>query len=366
MNDMEDMEEQNIVDTIDETDKKCPQCDGIMEFDPKTGGLLCPFCGHTQAIKLEKTVPETAEELDFLQAATVQNCDWGVNKKTVICQSCGAESIYDALEIASVCPFCGSNHVLEANDKDTMAPGGIVPFQISDKEAAQLFQSWIKKKWFCPKMAKESAKAKSFKGVYFPYWTFDTNTKSHYLAKYGINRTVRRNGKTETTTDWYNTSGQHNEFIDDELVLASTTHDQAMLHGIEPFRTEENKGYKPEYLAGFAAERYSIGLDSAWGIARKSIKSKLEKSVSKKIRREQNADKIGKISLSTQYYDVTYKYLLLPVWLSTFKYQDKVYQFMVNGQTGKISGKTPISVYRVLLAILIAILIIGAWFFLCN
>ena len=46
----------------------------------------------------------------------------------------------------------------------------------------------------------------------------------------------------------------------------------------EPFRTEENKGYKPEYLAGFAAERYSIGLDSAWGIARKSIKSKLEKS----------------------------------------------------------------------------------------
>lgn len=363
---MSEFEEQKVVDTLDETDKKCPQCDGVMEFDPKTGGLLCPFCGYTEAIKIEEETPKKAEELDFFAAKQKQNCNWGVNKKTVICESCGAESIYDALEIASVCPFCGSNQVMEANDKDTMAPGGVVPFQISDKEAAELFQKWIKKKWFCPKLAKESAKAKSFKGVYFPYWTFDTDTKSGYIAKYGINRRVRRGDRTEIKTDWYSTSGQHNEFINDELVLASTTHNKGMLHGIEPFHTEDNKGYKPEYLAGFAAQRYSVGLESAWEMAKHSITRKLENSISKKIRREKNADRIGKISLSTTYSNVTYKYLLLPVWLSTFKYQDKVYQFMVNGQTGKVSGKTPISVYRVLLAILIAILIIGGWYFLNN
>lgn len=360
---MSDFEEQNIVDTMDETDKKCPSCDGVMEFDPKTGGLLCPFCGYTEKIKQKEEIPEKAEELDFSAAKQKQNCNWGVSKKTVICESCGAESIYDALEIASVCPFCGSNQVMEANDQDTMAPGGVVPFKISDKEAAELFQKWIKKKWFCPKLAKESAKAKSFKGVYFPYWTFDANTKSGYTAKYGIDHTVRRDGKTEVKTDWYQTSGQYKEFINDELVLASTTHDQAMLHGIEPFETEDNKGYKPEYLAGFAAERYSVGLDSAWEMAKRSIKRKLENSISGKIRKEKKADRVSSINLSTTYSDITYKYLLLPVWLSTFKYQDKVYQFMVNGQTGKIAGKTPISVYRVLLAILIAILIIGAFYF---
>ena len=363
---MSELEEQKIVDTLEETDKKCPQCDGVMEFDPKTGDLRCPYCEYTEAIKIEDTTPKKAKELDFFDAKERQNCDWRVNKKTVICDSCGAESIYDALEIASVCPFCGSNQVMEANDKDTMAPGGVVPFQISDKEAAELFQKWIKKKWFCPKLAKESAKAKSFKGVYFPYWTFDTTTQSSYTAKYGKDRRVRRGDKTVIETDWYTTSGNHNEFINDELVLASTTHDQAMLRGLEPFNTEDNKGYKPEYLAGFTAQRYSVGLEDAWEKAKQLIKRKLENSISKKVRREKHADRVGRINLSTTYSDITYKYLLLPVWLSTFKYQDKVYQFMVNGQTGKVSGKTPISVFRVLLAIFIAILILGGLYFLNN
>ncbi|MBO6015027.1 MAG: hypothetical protein J6P60_00370, partial [Lachnospiraceae bacterium] len=272
--------------------------------------------------------------------------------------------IYDALEIASVCPFCGSNQVMEANDKDTMAPGGVVPFAVSDKEASELFRTWIKKKWFCPKLAKESAKAESFKGAYFPYWTFDTQTASKYTARYGKDRTVRRNGKTETETDWYNTSGYYDEFIDDELVLASTTHNQYMLHALEPFSTEDNKHYKPEYLAGFAAERYSVGLESAWEMAKKSISRKLENHVSSKIRKEKHADRVQNVRLSTTFDEITFKYLLLPVWISNFKYQDKVYQFMVNGQTGKISGKTPISVFKVLFAVLIGILIIGGYFYL--
>jgi len=363
---MDDYEQPNIVDTMDETDKKCPDCAGVMEFDPKTGGLLCPFCGHTEKIKQNQKQDEKAKELDFYSASQKQNCDWGVSKKTVVCQGCGAESIYDALEIASVCPFCGSNQVMEANDKDTMAPGGVVPFQVSDKEASELFRSWIKKKWFCPKLAKESARAEAFKGVYFPYWTFDTQTSSEYTARYGKDRTVHRNGKAEVETDWYNTSGTYQEFIDDELVLASTTHDQSMLRGLEPFRSEDNKGYKPEYLAGFAAERYSVGLESAWEMAKKTIKRKLENNVSRKIRQEKHADRVQNVRLSTTYKNITFKYLLLPVWISNFKYQDKVYQFMVNGQTGKISGKTPISIYRVLLAVLIGILIVGGWYYLTH
>lgn len=354
---MGDYEETNIVATMEETDKKCPDCAGIMEFDPKTGGLLCPFCGHTESIRHERQQETGAQELDFASASKRENCDWGVSKKTVICKACSAESIYDALEIASVCPFCGSNQVMEANDKDTMAPGGVVPFKVSDQEASAYFTKWIRKKWFCPKLAKESAKAGAFKGVYFPYWTFDAQTSSDYTARYGKDRRVNRDGKEEVQTDWFNTRGHYEQFIDDELVLASTTHDRSMLQGLEPFRTEDNKSYKPEYLAGFAAERYSIGLESAWEKAKGTIRRKLENEVSGKIRREKDADRVQNVNLTTKYSEITYKYLLLPVWISNFKYQDKVYQFMVNGQTGKISGKTPISIYKVLFTILLVILV---------
>lgn len=366
---MSDYMEPNVVETMDETDKKCPDCAGVMEFDPKTGGLLCPFCGHTEAIEQQTEdgeEPFKAEELDFFAATQTANCDWGASKKTVICEACSAESIYDALEIASVCPFCGSNQVMEANDKDTMAPGGVVPFRVSDKEASELFKKWLKRKWFCPKMAKESAKAKAFKGVYFPYWTFDADTSSEYTAKYGKNRRVKRDGKTVIETDWYNTSGRYREFIDDELILASTTHNRGMLRGLEPFNTEDNKPYKPEFLAGFAAERYSMGLELAWENAQQSIGRKLESHISKKIRREKNADAVRNIRMVTRYRNITYKYLLLPVWISNFKYNDKVYQFMVNGQTGKVSGRSPVSVYKVLLAILIGVLIFGGLYFLSS
>ncbi len=349
------------VSTLEETDKKCPSCGGVMDFDPTTGGLSCPYCGHKEAIPVDETEPETAEEMDFSNADKVENCDWGAAKKTVLCKACGAESIYDALEISAVCPFCGSNQVMEAADQNAMAPGGVVPFQITDEKAADLFKTWIKKRWFCPKMAKESAKAKHFKGVYLPYWTFDTHTESEYSGEYGKDRTVGSGDDERTVTDWYATKGHYSESFDDELVIATTNHNQSILRKLEPFNTADNKAYQPEYVAGFVAERYAVGIKDAWKMAVESIKRKLSQAVTRKIEKEKNADHVRSLRLDTVYSEITYKYLLLPVWLSSYKYKDKIYQFMVNGQTGKVAGKTPISVIKVIIcvvAVLIALMLI--------
>ena len=162
---------------------------------------------------------------------------------------------------------------------------------------------------------------------------------------------MRNGDKEETVTDWYPTKGIYRETIDDELVCATTNHNQSMLQGLEPYKTEENKSYKPEYVAGFAAERYAVGLKEAFQMAKDSIKFKLREAIESKIRTEKNADHVKNLKLSTRYYDVTYKYLLLPVWISSYKYKDKVYQFMVNGQTGKVSGKTPISIPKVIITV---------------
>lgn len=346
--------------TMKETDRKCPQCGAVMDFDPSTGGLYCPYCEYREEIKAENSEGETcAEELDFEKAEFTGNCDWGTAQKTVTCKSCGAVSVYDALSVASECPYCGSNQVMEANDVKTLAPNGVVLFKITAKQAGEKFTNWLKKKWFAPKAAKESAKAEAFKGIYLPYWTFDSNTHSTYTAEYGKDRTVKRGKETQTVTDWYKTKGEHSEFIDDALVAATGDHNVAMLSRVEPFDTADNKAYKPEYLAGFAAERYSKGLKDAWETGKNIIAGMLEGSITSKIMKEHNADHVRNLRINTTHSNITYKYLMIPVWMSSFKYKEKIYQFIVNGQSGKVGGDYPVSPWRVAFAIFIGVAILA-------
>ena len=345
--------------TEKETDKKCPSCGGVMEFNPSNGKITCPYCGYEEEIQVEQK-EFVAQELDFSTVGDDDaSCDWGTATKTVICKSCGAETVYDVNEIANVCPYCGSNQVMEQESSKVMAPGGVVTFQISAKEASERFREWIGRKFFCPKLAKDSAKPKAFKGLYTPFWTFDSNTKSTYTAEYGIDHVEEdKDGEKHTTTDWYRTSGKYKRFFDDLLISASSKQNEQMLEGLEPYDTTKAVEYKPEYMAGFAAEKYSVKVKDAWEKAKKKIQSLLRRDVEEKITREKACDHVRDVRINTVHEDVTYKYLLLPVWISSFQYKDKVYHFMINGQTGKVSGETPISWIKV--AIVTAVVIAAA------
>lgn len=348
------------------TDKKCPKCGGVMDFSPGSGKLCCPYCGHQEEIAV-RDQHFVAKELDFNLAEDDAPADWGTTKKTVHCQSCGAETIYDASQLSSECPYCGSNQVMPAADQHVMSPGGVVPFRLDAKRAAELFKNWIGKKFFCPKLAKESAEPKAFKGLYVPFWTFDTNTHSRYSGEYGIDRRVEdKDGKTHTETDWFRTRGEYHHRIDDMLVCASQKQEGGMIAGLEPFHTAEAVEYRPEYVAGFIAEKYTVKMKAAWEKAKQKIASLLRGEVDGKIRAEHRADRTRNVQIQTDYADITYKYLLLPVWISSFRYNDKVYHFMVNGQTGKVSGNTPISWIKVAIVALAVIAVVAAVFLLTH
>ena len=349
----------NRVATMTETDRKCSACGGVMDFDPATAGLKCQYCGHTSELPSVGGEADRAEELDFASAEQTGNCDWGAEKKTVICKSCGAESIYDALQVAHACPYCGSNQVMEAKNQNTLAPGGVCPFRIDVKTAAVNFRSWLGRKIFCPGKAKRQAQHEAFQGVYLPYWTFDTQTTSEYSGRYGHRRTRRtRNNKVETYIEWHSTSGVHQEFINDQLVMGTERYDREILARIEPFNTEENVAYKPEYLAGFIAERYSIGLRDAWERAKGFIRNKLKRNIETAIRSRHGASTVEVHSFTTRHADIKYKYLMLPVWISSFRYKEKIYHFVVNGQTGRVGGRAPISPLRVAIAVVIALIVL--------
>lgn len=357
---------ENVKEVKLEFDAECPSCSASIEFNPATGKLTCPYCGfETEIATPEKELEKVAQEMDFAKAEERGNFNWGVEKKTVICKACAAETIYDALQVADSCPYCGSNQVMEASSVNTLAPNGVCAFEITDKQAGQNFQEWIKTRWFTPRAAKLSARPDSFQGVYLPYWTFDTKTSSRYSAQYGINYTeTDKDGNTTTHTSWYSTSGFYQEFIDDHLVSATTRYDRNMMKKIEPFNLLNNKSYKPEYVSGFLSERYSIGLEDGWKQAQREIQNHLELQITSKIRREHRADSVRSLRFSTTHDDITYKYLMLPIWLSSFRYKEKIYRFMVNGQTGRVGGEAPISPLRVTIAVILSlIVIVFIWYF---
>ena len=165
-------------------------------------------------------------------------------------------SIYDALETAAVCPFCGSTKVMPAATDTTIAPGGVCPFQVTKDQAGASFTKWLKRKWFTPKKAKQSANPEAFKGVYLPYWTYDAQTTSKYTAQVGYDHKERqKDGSTKTVTRWSFASGVYQEFIDDETVMASKRHEESGVKACEPFKLDRVVPYDPKYLAGFVAER---------------------------------------------------------------------------------------------------------------
>ncbi|MBR0519004.1 TFIIB-type zinc ribbon-containing protein [bacterium] len=375
-----DENEPKVEKTKEETDRKCPACGGVMDFDPSTGGLTCPYCGHQEEIKVGKKVqptgknakdddeanwPEetTVKEQDFNLAETKENCDWGVSKKTISCKSCGAVSVYDENQLANSCPYCGSNQVMEEKGKNQLAPGGVCPFAIKAEQAEENFKKWRKNQFWAPNIVQKKARADSFTGVYIPYWTFDTKTFSKYTAQYGIDiEETDSEGNKKTHTDWYDTRGRYKEFINDFPVCATNRYKKELLKQILPFNTEKSKPYKPEYVAGFIAERYTVGLKDGWKEGQDGIAEHLKEKIEKIIREEEDADHVRNLKVNTAYEDLKYKYLLLPVWLSSFKHNGKIYNFMVNGETGKVGGECPVSGWKVAIAIVIGLILLWLFF----
>ena len=352
--------------TEKETDKKCPNCGATVTFDPATGGMHCEYCGYT----CELPKPDEGNdvcEMDFESALHTESFNWGEQKKSVQCKQCGAVSIYDALETAAVCPFCGSTNVMPAAKENTIAPGAVCPFEVTKEQAGGHFETWLKKKWFAPRKAKKNARPEAFQGVYLPYWTYNAQTTSNFTARAGYDKTVKdKDGHSRTETDWRRVMGVYQEFFDDVTVMASKRQENSGVEDCEPFDFSKLVPYTPRVMAGFAAERYSIGLKEGWHLAQQTIQSRLHSNISNYVRRHWNADRTDSVSFSTLYSRITYKYLLVPVWISSFKYNEKVYQFAVNGQTGKVGGKAPVSAWRVILAILIGIGVIAGLYYLLS
>ena len=270
-----------------------------MIFNPGFKSLLCQSCGRKDIIpELVSKIP--VEEMDFLTAQNTASHDWGMEAKLVQCKQCGGVTIQNKLQMSGFCPFCGSTTVEAADPaQDIMAPNGVIPFEITEKRALYIFKDWIKDRFLAPELLAQNAQLNKFYGVYVPLFTFDVLTINRFTGHYNENnRTLFKSGRF-----------QHQ--VDDFPVVASKqlSTDKLLLNVIKDYRTNEAKPYTPDALAGFPCEHYSVGLSEAWK--------------------------------ATEYYNLKYKYLVVPVWINSFFYDNKLYTVLINGQTGRIDGQWP-------------------------
>jgi LSD1 subclass zinc finger protein len=348
----------------------CAQCGAKLEYAPGTDSLKCPYCQHENPIPQRHQIVEELDYLDMLEKLKANALEY--EPMTVKCRSCAAEVNKPGNVDAFACPFCGSNIVATAQSHKQIKPNAVLPFKITRQQADGAFRQWLGSRWFAPNALKTQGKLDaSINGLYLPYWTYDCRTITRYTGERGdyyyvpVTRTVIVNGKATTQTvmeqrvRWTPCSGVVEDAFDDVLIIASHSLQEDKLRKLEPWDLPSVKPYADEYLSGFVSESYQVDLPTGFEHAKVIMRPTIEHSIMADIGGD--VQRIG--SMNVQYRDITYKHVLMPVWISAYRYMNKVYQFVVNARTGEVTGDRPYSFWKItflVIAILIALAIVIA------
>ena len=294
------------------------------------------------------------EELDFsTYLRALEGKQETFEQELVKCVKCGAEQHLEASLFASKCTFCSAAIVSKSYANRRIKPKSVVPFQVDRKRAQDAFRRWVKKLWLAPSDLKRYAQSDmGLSGVYMPFWTYDCSTSSQYEGERGEDYYTGTGKQRTRHTRWTAVSGHIEKFHDDVLVMASKTLPETVVGATARWDLKKLVPYQPEFVSGFQAEAYQVGLRDSYPQA----KAIIEAHVADLVRRDIGGDHQKIHSVSTRYADIKFKHVLLPVWVSAYRYRDKPFRFIINGQTGEVSGESPKSAWKIALLV-IAILV---------
>lgn len=350
------------------TEFACKGCGAKLVYAPGTVTLTCQYCGTANEIVLKQ---ERVQEMDYLSALRhAGGGDELVDVITVKCTSCAAESVMRPGVTADRCAFCGTPLVAQGSSRKLIKPRSLLPFVVGETQAKGLFRSWVASLWLAPGALKNEAGGVRLRGIYIPAWTYDSRTSSDYTGERGDDywvtetHTVIRNGKSvrETRqvrkTRWRFASGRVQNAFDDLLVLATAPQSLPMplAQKLEPWDLKALVPYQEEFISGFVCESYHVDIEQGFGTACQLMRPEIEATICRDI----GGDHQRVHSVNTQYFDVTYKHILLPVWLCAYLYRGKTYRFLVNARTGEVQGERPYSAIKVTFLVLLILAAVAA------
>jgi len=337
---------------VEVVDFKCPQCGATTAYSAREGGLTCTHCGYFEPPK-KPVIGKGAAEFEFTVETVERSANgWGLERKEVECQNCGARITVPSDALTSTCPFCGSNKVIQrVAAQDNLRPRFLVPFKLDTSTCQNTAREWLGSSWMVPGALRQVAGVANFTGMYLPFWTFDATTRATWKAEVGHTETENYydNGtwKTRTKTVWRWESGQVQLFIDDLLVEGTTRVSRLLLSKIKNYQLSDLRPYDAEYLAGFQAQAFDIPLEKSWEMGRQVMRERTREACLEQASTSQGRN----FSMSLDFADESWRYIILPVYLAVYSYENKPYQVLINGQTGAISGQRPVDWTKVWLAV---------------
>lgn len=348
----------------------CSRCGGQMYFSPKEQALYCPYCQSTAKILSEKV--EAQEYIYDPDTDHFKAPDWNAaGNRTLVCPSCGAETLVPAAMMTADCPFCGSHYVADLENRDpVIPPETMIPFRLTVDDVKEAFSRYTKKCIMAPFGFRKNFRSVTATGIYLPAFTFDTDLTTSYSGQggrvYTESYTVRVNGRTEHRTRrkvrYYPISGVNQEKLDDILIPASRKVDRGLFQKVAPFETKYLQEYNPAYLAGFFAERYDVGPEQCFGEA----KARAEASMEQKIKTDCGYDEYMSMRYQHNFRKVKFKHILLPVYFAAYRYGQKKLFFLVNGDTGRVAGHIPVSKLKVGFLVLLGLAVAAFIFWLLS
>jgi LSD1 subclass zinc finger protein len=351
----------------------CTGCGALLHFMPGTRNLNCQYCGASNVIQ-NKVDDGLVVSLDYEKFISgIDSARQSDSLKAVHCPGCGSQTMLDVFVTSDKCPFCTTPLVLDLEgNKQYVQPHYILPFEVTQQQGVDFFKKWLDGLWWAPNdLAKIAGSTSSaLKGVYLPHWTYDTDTITNYTGQRGDyyytteTYTETVNGKSETRTRqvrhtrWSHASGTVHCDFRDLIVPASKSLPDKTQQNLTPWKLTSLVKFDERYLSGFRSETYQVDPQQGLQLA----KAQTVDEINGAIRSDIGGDEQQIADTDTDYNNNAIKYVMLPVWVSAYKYNDKLYQFTVNASTGEVIGERPLSAWKITLAILFGLIILAIAF----
>jgi hypothetical protein len=295
----------------------CPKCGGKMVYSPDGASLICEYCNRPQALNVNKV---GREEDFFVAMANGTGFRKTVSVKTFQCQGCGANFMLHPSELTATCAYCGSAHVIALDQElELVEPDAIIPMAFNQEHAASQLAHWVDSHKIAPQ-----GKLMTPRGLYLPVWTFDLMGSVPWKGK------VIRN-KQELPI-----SGEYPAQFNKICIPGSHELAELLLKFVDEYKLADAPAYDPRFLAGWSAEVYDMTMSDAALNARQTAAERIRIGI-----RVENGNVLD-LNYSTSNIAITsFRLILLPIWVTSYTFDDKSYRVVINGQTGAVHGETP-------------------------
>ncbi|AWX44674.1 hypothetical protein HME9304_01677 [Flagellimonas maritima] len=347
-----------------ELKKSCANCGAELKYKPGTTNITCEYCGHEEVITIDERGFKELELSPYLKKMGAQKHSEEISM--LHCKNCGANQHVEENYKSLHCIYCSMPLVIEdAYKEEWILPGAVLPFQIEKEKSFAIFQKWVGKLWWAPNKLKKAALDPQFtKGLYLPYWTFDAQLSASYTGQRGEyyyeNQSYRDSkGKKQTRrvrkTRWYPASGNVSGFVDDTLIEASQQKTGRIPKKIAYWNLKKLQPFNSGFLSGFVTEKYTIPLKEGHLLSKDVARNIATRWCKQDIGGDTQQVSSMNMSLSEE----TFKHILLPIYISAYRFKGKEYNFFINGENGQISGTRPYSFWKIFFAVLLGVIILG-------